>query len=160
MSDRTYSAQDVANWFLSRIDREAGDTISNLKLQKLLYYAQAWMLALYDRPLFRERIEAWMHGPVVPEMYRQYREHGWDALPMPQEDVPKFDDDAENLLQEVLRVYGEHSAKALEELTHSEEPWQRTRGSLPLEARCNDEIPHDLMRDFYRRMLDGQVGQA
>ncbi|OQY42717.1 MAG: hypothetical protein B6240_13665 [Desulfobacteraceae bacterium 4572_87] len=56
------------------LDEEAGDLISNLKLQKLVYYAQGFYLALYDEPLFNEPIEAWTHGPVIRELYRSYNE--------------------------------------------------------------------------------------
>ena len=63
------NAQDVANFFIGRF-QEAQDPVTNLKLQKLLYYAQGWYLAFFDEPLFDERIEAWLHGPVVPPIYQ------------------------------------------------------------------------------------------
>ena len=77
------SAHDVAKYFLSLIDEDAGDTISNLKLQKLVYYAQGFHLALFDRPLFNEEVKAWMHGPVVPDLYHEYKIYGSNAIPMP-----------------------------------------------------------------------------
>ena len=60
------SCYDVAQYFLAKSDEDAGDLMSNLKLQKLVYYAQGFALALFDKPLFSERIEAWIHGPVYP----------------------------------------------------------------------------------------------
>ena len=75
-------AHDVAKYFVSLVDEEAGDSISNLKLQKLLYYAQGAHLALRDEPLFGEPIEAWTHGPVVPSVYRQYKQHGGEPIPV------------------------------------------------------------------------------
>ena len=70
MSSCKLSCHDVAQYFLAQMDEDAGDLISNLKLQKLVYYAQGFALALHGRPLFRERVEAWTHGaPVVPELY-------------------------------------------------------------------------------------------
>jgi uncharacterized phage-associated protein len=65
------SCHDVAKYFLSLTDEDAGDLISNLKLQKLVYYAQGFHLALYDELLFEETIEAWTHGPVIPEMKQE-----------------------------------------------------------------------------------------
>ena len=63
------SCQDVANYFLSLCDEDAGDLISNLKLQKLVYYAQGFHLAISGEPLFDEKIMAWEHGPVIPQLY-------------------------------------------------------------------------------------------
>ena len=59
------TAKDVAEYFLSRVDEDAGDSLSNLKIQKLAYYAQGYHLALHGTPLFNERIEAWQHGPRI-----------------------------------------------------------------------------------------------
>ena len=53
------TALQIADWFAGAIDREAGDSITHLKLQKLVYYAQAWFLALNDKPLFEEEMQAW-----------------------------------------------------------------------------------------------------
>ncbi|MBC6455939.1 MAG: DUF4065 domain-containing protein [Hormoscilla sp. SP5CHS1] len=76
---------DVANYFLAQQDESAGDLISNLKLQKLVYYAQGFHLAIYVRPLFTEAIAAWTHGPVVPELYEYYQKYGNCAIPCPTE---------------------------------------------------------------------------
>ena len=67
------TARDVANYFLSLVDEDQGDSISNLRLQKLMYYAQGYLLALKDRPLIHEEFEAWEHGPVIPGLYNSFR---------------------------------------------------------------------------------------
>jgi uncharacterized phage-associated protein len=67
---KEYTAKQVAEFFLAKTDEDEGDLISNLKLQKLCYYAQGLALAVRDQPLFPEPIEAWLHGPVVPTLYR------------------------------------------------------------------------------------------
>lgn len=67
------SAIDVAKYLLILVDREAGDAITQLKLQKLMYIAQGIHLALYDKPLLKEEIEAWQHGPVVRELYNEFK---------------------------------------------------------------------------------------
>lgn len=64
---------DVAKYFLSLQGNDAGDAISNMKLQKLLYYAQGFALALLDKPLFDEDFEAWAHGPVLRCIYNKYK---------------------------------------------------------------------------------------
>jgi len=146
------NAIDVAHWFLGTIDREAGDAITHLKLQKLVYYAQAWALARLDKPLFEEDLEAWTHGPVVPSLFEQFKETGWEALPYPDE-VPTFDSDVETLLEEILDVYGQLSARHLENLTHNEAPWQAARGNLPDEIRAITPISKEIMKTYYQNLF-------
>ena len=67
--DNMYTSQQIADWILSQLNSNSGDTISPLKLQKLLYYCQAWHYTIFNEVLFDERIEAWTHGPVVPSQY-------------------------------------------------------------------------------------------
>lgn len=153
-----YTALQVADWFRGAVDRGAGDAVTHLNLQKLVYYAQAWSLALLGRPLFAEDLRAWAHGPVALSVWHAFKEHGWEALPPPDE-MPRFDDDTTELLRDVLRSYGEHSARKLEELTHSEEPWQRARGDLPPEASSSAVIPKEHMRRFYQNLYE-QIGVA
>ena len=152
-----HSALDIAAWFLNEVDRKAGDSITNLKLQKLVYYAQAWALAILDRPLFEEDFRAWAHGPVSLDVWHAFKDFGWNALPAPR-DVPEFDEEVEELLKDVLSSYGEHSAKKLEELTHSEEPWLLARGDLAPEERSMEIIPKSHMKKYYRKRYE-QVGQ-
>lgn len=145
---------DVANWFICNIDREAGDSITHLKLQKLVYYAEAWNLALNKESLFGEDFEAWAHGPVIPGLYHVYKEYGFEALPMCDcED--NIDSETEKILLEVKRVYGELSAKKLETLTHSEKPWQEARNGIPPEASCTNIISKTTMEEFYSEKLNG-----
>ena len=140
------SAQNVADYFLDKVDETIGDGISNLKLQKLVYYAQGFHLALHDEPLFSEPIKAWQHGPVVESLYHTYSELGSGSLPKP--DVLRlvaFDDDTREVLDEVWNVYGQFSAWKLRDMTHAEPPWNET----PL----NDEIPEERMRDYFKTLL-------
>ena len=148
-----YQPGEIADWFLAAVDRGAGDSITHLKLQKLVFYAQAWALALLGRPLFDEEVQAWAHGPVVPSLWLRFRDHRWDALPPPRE-LPELDPETTELLADVMDTYGEHSASRLEELTHSEEPWIRARRGRAPEERCTEIIPKEHMRDFYRALYD------
>lgn len=146
------NAIDIANWFLASIDRDAGDAITHLKLQKLVYYAQAWALARLDQPLFEEDCEAWTHGPVIPSLYETFKDYRWEALPYPNT-VPEFDPPLETLLAEVLAIYGEWSAKHLETLTHQEVPWQQARGHLPAEVQAQAVISKQSMQQYYRTLF-------
>jgi uncharacterized phage-associated protein len=143
-----HTALDVAGWFLNEIDRKAGDSITNLKLQKLVYYAQAWAATLLGRPLFDEPVEAWAHGPVVDVVYQEYKQFGYQGLPGSRR-RPRFSPVERVVLEDVLAIYGEHSAKFLEELTHGEMPWQSVWGDRPATSRSRREIPLPVLREFY-----------
>lgn len=143
-----YNASDIANYFIWRAntDEEFGDNISNLKLQKLIYYAQGFSLAWHQRPLFNEPIEAWAHGPVVHPLYQQYRQYGAGAIPTPEGFNPEIiDPETRDLLEEVYSVYGQYSAWGLRNLTHEEPPWKDTPQS--------EVIPLEKMATFFATQL-------
>jgi uncharacterized phage-associated protein len=155
-----YKPTDIANWFLCSIDREAGDSITHLKLQKLVYYAQAWSLALNNKPLFEEDFQAWSHGPVVPSLFHRFKEFGWDAIPQPNDQTQlDLDKETTDLLEEIYEIYGEHSAKHLELLTHQEKPWKEARGSLAPEQKSETIISKKSLQDFYSEMYRKQNEQ-
>ncbi len=141
------TVHDVARYFLSLVDEEAGDAITNMKLQKLVYYAQGFSLALQDEPLFPEEIEAWPHGPVVPALYHAYKAHGSGCLPLPDDvDFSRYTPETRELLDEVYRVYGQFSAWKLRNMTHEEAPW--------IHARENGGvISHEDMSQFFKTQL-------
>src|SRR5829696_6466136 len=102
------TCRQVADYFLAQQDEESGDLISNLKLQKLVYYAQGFHLTTKGRPLFKENIEAWVHGPVVPELYHAFKDCGSSAIPAPKElDLVIYDADTKEILDEVYTVFGQ-----------------------------------------------------
>jgi len=146
------TAVSTANWFLARIDRDCGESITHLKLQKLIYYAQAWHLAVFKNPIFEEDLEAWAHGPVAPSVWKTYRDQRWEALPPPPR-VPSLPEKTESLLEEVFSLYGSARAKQLESLTHSELPWIEARGDLPPEASCKNIISKKTMAEYYGKKL-------
>ncbi len=120
-----YTAGDVAEYYLCcSTDKESGDLISNLKLQKLVYYAQGIHLAATGKPLFKDEIVAWMHGPVIKDLYHHYKENIYGPIePTHDYNIPEFGADTKQLLDEVYRVLGQYSAWKLREMTHSENPW-------------------------------------
>jgi len=150
-------AKAVARWFVNHADRDAGEAITQLKLQKLVYYADAWFLANFDKPLIKEEFEAWAHGPVVRSLYAKYRSKGWEALP--RETGQGVPEDIENYLEAVFEKYGQYSAKKLEKMTHSEEPWLDARGNLSPEAASNTNISKLLMRNFYGEKIEKEAIQ-
>lgn len=144
---KTVPAKVIARWFLNHVDRSAGEAITHLKLQKLIYYADAWFLANFDQPLITEDFEAWAHGPVVRCIYAKYRDFGWEALPA--EGGPKPPTEVKDFLSAVFDEYGQFGAKKLEKLTHSEKPWVEARDGLPPEAASKKIISKLTMRNFY-----------
>lgn len=151
------SCNVVADYFLLQVDALAGDTLSNLKLQKLCYYGQAWSLALEGRPLFQERIEAWAHGPAIPKLYRRFKKYGSQAIdPFDIVTDPMHDLHPEHkaLLDAVWDRYGGLSGTQLRNLTHRERPWIDARGDTCEGENCTVEITHESMRAYYRRMLE------
>lgn len=141
------SPNAVADYFI-RFSHEVGDPITNLKLQKLVYYAQAWHLALKGERLIATRFEAWVHGPVCVPLYQRFRRYSWNPIGESVE-KPELSAEVEKHLREVMEVYGGMSAWDLERLTHAEEPWQKARGGLPGDEPSTAVIADDDMRRFY-----------
>lgn len=139
---------NVARYFLSLADEEAGDDISNMKLQKLLYYAQGFHLALFDRPLFPNEIRAWTHGPVVPDVYRDYKHYGSGVIPRADCDLQALSREEQELLAEVYQVYGQYSAWKLRNMTHEEAPWVAAYG-----RGADSLISQAAMRDFFQTLV-------
>ncbi|SFK39373.1 Panacea domain-containing protein [Methylocapsa palsarum] len=137
-------AREIAKWFVLVTDRESGNVITQLKVQKLIYYAQGWSLAKLNRPLFDEDLQAWVHGPVARSVYDFYKGAGYDALPE-KKLTCKISGEPLRLLSAVNDTYSVYSAKGLEKKTHSEPPWIAARaGALP-EERCENVISKESM---------------
>jgi uncharacterized phage-associated protein len=141
---------DVARYivFLSYTDKEP-EAVSNLKLQKLLYYAQALSLAKRNTPLFDDEIQAWTYGPVVKSVYNEYKEHDADSIPdsLQKIDLPSIDDRV--FIRQIWRVYGHRTATQLVEDTHAESPWLEARGELQPNDRSEKEITQESMRRYF-----------
>jgi uncharacterized phage-associated protein len=149
----TVNAHLVADWFIFW-SREAGDPITNLKVQKLVYYAQAWHAALFDDALFPESFEAWLHGPVCPPLYQRFKEFRYNPITA---EIVEPEIASEHILDhliEVNEIYGGYSAWDLERLTHSESPWREARRGLAPDAPGDQEISVESMRRYYKSLLD------
>ena len=147
------TALDVAFYFLKKGSDEK-KPITNKKLQKLVYYAQAWSLAINDEKLFSEKIEAWVHGPAVPSLYKRFKEFGSQPISLKTEELSfNFTKKQEKLLENIWRVYGKYPADYLEALTHSELPWQEARNDIPISKPSNNTIKLEIIKEFYVRKL-------
>lgn len=138
------SVHDVAAYILERLG-----SMSSMKLQKLVYYSQAWHLVWDEEPLFFERIEAWANGPVVYELYSQHRGTFTVDAPWRSGDSGVLSDSEKETIDIVLNHYGSLSGRQLSVLTHSEGPWRNARGDLPDTARSNAEITQGAIAAFY-----------
>lgn len=132
-----YKAIDVANTIL-KIGCEHNISISNMKLQKLLYYAQGWFLAVNDEPLFEEDFKRWAFGPVCPPVYNKFKKYEANPIPCLSPKGGIIEDESVNkFLRKIVGSYGKHSAVQLSEISHTEKPWLETP---PYETMLKDKI--------------------
>lgn len=138
------TAFDVAAYILQK-----QGPMTAMKLQKLVYYSQAWSLVWDEEAIFDNRIEAWANGPVLPSLYYWHRGKFMVAA----DDCPG---DAEDLspaqvetIDAVLTAYGDKSSQWLSELTHSEDPWKSARRGLSPGERGSREITQAAMAEYY-----------
>ncbi len=151
-SKTKYSALQIARYFVKSSTPK--DKLTNLKLQKILYFAQGWHLANFDRePLFGDTIEAWKYGPAIASVYHKYKNYG--RLPIDKKDITeaeieKIDKDTREFLDEVWNVYKKYSGADLVFATHQEKPWIEARGNI---EETEGEIDTELMYlSFLKKM--------
>lgn len=147
-----HTANEIASYLLWLNAREAPedpDYLTNLKLQKLLYYIQGWHLAQTGQPAFAEEVQAWREGPVVPEVYQAYKNLGTHPIVDAPARQPRLTDDLRDIVEQVWERYKAFSGYELSDMTHSESPWRETRGDAPPSAPGAKRIPQEsLAREF------------
>jgi uncharacterized phage-associated protein len=143
MSISSISVHDVAAYIVSK-----RGPMSAMKLQKLVYYSQAWALVWDEKPLFRARMEAWANGPVCRTLYAAHRGQ-FEIKDWPSGDPGKIRGKQQETVDAVLKFYGDKSAHWLSELTHRERPWKDARNGLSLQDVCSEEITHAAMAEYY-----------
>ena len=142
-------AFDVAAYLLSKADIKEGDGMTHLKLQKLLYYCQGFSLVLLDKPLFQNVIEAWDHGPVVVDVYHEFKHYGDQIIiTLGPGNIDTLADDEKTMIDDVYEVYGGYSASRLRNLTHNESPW------IGAENKIDKTITHESMREFFPSLVN------
>lgn len=147
---------DAAAYILDKL----GST-SAMKLQKLVYYSQAWSLVWDGEPLFDSRIEAWIDGPVVRELYECHRgQFKVDRATVTKGDATRLTADQIETIDAVLETYGDKSPQWLSDLTHRENPWKVARSGLKPSERGNSEISHASMAEYYGALYGQSQGEA
>lgn len=131
---------------------------SPMKLQKLCYYAQGYLLA-QGHELFPEDFQAWQHGPVIPSLYQRYRDFGWRSISgdvsFNEAEVSTHQNEE---VSDIVAAYGRYDGAALSTMTHREAPWKDARGDLPESESSTALMPKDSLRTFFATKLvtDGQ----
>jgi len=143
------TALDVAKYILNYFRESHGDSISNLKLQKLLYYAQGRSLGLNNELLFDDEIQAWVHGPVVPSVYAHFKKNGWQPI-YDEFKIPTFSKPIQDLLNKVCEDYGGYLPCELERMTHEEYPLKVAREGYEYDQNCSVPLNHNVMKEFFR----------
>ena len=142
------TVHDVAAYILKK-----RGAMSAMKLQKLVYYSQAWSVVWDERPLFPERIEAWANGPVVRGLYDLHR-GSFEVSEWPHGDACRLTSGERATVDTVLDFYGDRSAQWLSDLTHREQPWLQARRGLPHGERGNREITLSSLEEYYSSLPD------
>ena len=145
----------LAQWFLSM------SSMSNKKLQKMCYYAYCWYIVFYNdielitkenmgdiRVLCSEPFQAWIHGPVSPQLYKRYKNYGWHEIPKVTT-KPVVGKELESLFQQVWEAYGSFSADELEAISHNEMPWKNARQGISSGDACSNIIStYDILQYY------------
>lgn len=156
---------DIAKGIILKLSIE-GLSITPLKLQKLLYYTQAWFLAFTDKLIFPDNPQAWVNGPVYPEIFRQYKGKSFDPIII-EKDLDELledyknvinkiglDDEELKLFEKIIMAYGAKSAAYLVNLTHNEKPWIEARGDLSPFVNSNNLISFETIKEYYQSKLE------
>lgn len=139
------SVFDVAKYVIEKCGK-----MTSMKLEKLVYYCQAWSLAWDDVPLFDEEFEAWANGPVCPELFNMHR-----GLFVIDKDFFKdftdyeFNEDQIETMNSVLKYYGNKEPHWLSSMTHAEDPWKNARRGVNPGEPSHNRIEKDAMMFYY-----------
>ena len=138
-------AVDVARYIITRANE-----MTAMKLQKLVYYSQAWSLVWDEEPLFEENIEAWANGPVVKALYEYHRgQFKVNENTFLDGDINALNLNQKDSINKVLDELEDKSGQWLSELTHMESPWKDARGNLKPTERSNKVIDISAIHEYY-----------
>jgi uncharacterized phage-associated protein len=140
------NAHDVAAYILQR-----RGSMTAMKLQKLVYYSQAWSLVWEEKPIFAERVEAWANGPVVRELYDRHKGM-FLVTEWPWGKPDNLTKEERETVDAVMDFYGDKAALWLSNLTHQEDPWLNARKGLAPGESGNREITHGAMAEYYESL--------
>lgn len=143
-----YKVIDIANKLLAKAANVCGgDLMSNMTLQKMLYYEQGYHLAEFGTPLFDDNIEAWMYGPAVPCVYEHFKGHGAGGILPENKEIIELTDEEEYMFNDVFDAYIDFSAYGLMIKTQAEEPWRKTK------MGHGNVIEYQKMIDFFSKKI-------
>ncbi|XZN91525.1 MAG: Panacea domain-containing protein [Microcoleus sp.] len=147
-NSETLSDREIANYFIG-LASQSDVEINAYKLQKLMYYAQAWHLAIYGTPLFNADFQAWIHGPVIPDLLEEYQsQFSWEPIAKKIEE-PKLSEEIGEFMEQVVDAYFEYDDETLERMICGEMPWLEARGNLPRDESCHTIISQESMKQYY-----------
>ena len=136
---------DAAKYIL----QSAGE-MTAMKLQKLMYYAQAWSLVWDEEPLFEDDFEAWANGPVLPALYGRHKGQFKVSVSIVADgNEGALSPEQRQSIDKVLGFYGQQSAQWLSNLTHQERPWVDARAGIPDGEPCSATITKLAMHEYY-----------
>lgn len=142
-----YSASKVSQYIIFW-HKQRGLSVSHVKLQKLLYYVQGYALVKKEEPLFYENFQAWKHGPVIPEIYQDYKSYGSNALNV--FGHPRLEINDEIIINDILENFSNYNAFIMAEQTHKETPWKA-------HIEFEDIIPQSEIKSFFEYIRDYPV---
>lgn len=147
--DRVITAKMIAEYFLTK------DAMTQKKIQKLVYYAYVWYIVdnndtnNISNVLFNEKPQAWVHGPVFPSLYEEYRNFGRENIPKLDSITIKLNENIKKFLDEIWGIFGRYDGDELEILTHKEEPWIKARRGIAATAPSNEKITDTDIYNYY-----------
>ena len=142
----------AVKYFINELQPDA------LKLQKLLYFTQGISFYINGKEFFEEECEAWTHGPVVPEVYHEYK--GFQSNPICiNYSIPEMNAADKLILERVRDNYGKHESKYLAEMTHTQEPWINARHGLSFDERGNEIMSKESIGKYFTETVFQQTGQ-
>jgi len=146
------SADDVAAYILKKCG-----AMTTMKLQKLVYYCQAWSLVWDEKPLFKDKIEAWAGGPVIKTLYNKHKGQ-FSVNKWPSGNIAKLNQEQKETIQGVIAYYGDKKAQWLSDLAHMEDPWKdaRKKAGLKNGDRGCGIISTASMHEYYSGINDGE----
>lgn len=150
---------EICDYIIFNLKAEDPALLSNIKLQKLLYYVQAWHLAFYNKALFKGKFQAWIHGPVHREIFDRFRDSKYLYSEINFEDIinpkinEKLSDSEKAHINSILETYSPYSGVQLEDMSHNEDPWIITRNGYSSSARCEEEIDNEFLGNYFKKRL-------
>ena len=153
LDNRRHDPCHVANYFIKRgIDE--GRPFTPMQIQKLAFFAHGWMLGIHNRPLLEDEFETWRYGPVMPAIYYNLLYYGGDpvetTIALTRE--KEFDEEEQDILEQVFDVYGGFSGIELSKMTHTRGgPWDQVQRKHKRIAT----IPNKTMKQYFANMAEG-----